>query len=63
MPKASRREIEESFDREGYILDEEDEALLRHVLLEDQNPQGLHRGGRKDEIDAEEDNYLHEFQR
>lgn len=49
MPKASEREIEESFDREGMIPDEEDIALLEHVLLEDQAPQGLHRGGRKDD--------------
>lgn len=52
MPKLSEREIEESFDREGMVPDEEDEALMRHVLLDDAPPQGLHRGGRKDEEDA-----------
>lgn len=51
MPKASESEIEESYDREGLTFDEEDEALLRHVLLDDAPPQGLHRGGRKDESD------------
>jgi hypothetical protein len=59
MPKASAREIEESYDREGWIPDEEDEALIRHVLLDDEPPQGLHRGGRKDELDVEEDNHLY----
>ena len=62
MPKASEREIDESYDREGMILDEEDEALLRHVLLDDAPPQGLHQGGRKD-VSAQEDDYLHRFQR
>lgn len=57
MPKASEREIEESYDREGMIPDEEDIALLEHVLLEDQRPQGLHQRGRKDEY-AQEDDYL-----
>jgi hypothetical protein len=57
MPKASAREIEESFDRVGMVPDEEDEALIRHVLLDDEPPQGLHRWGRKD-LSAEEDDYL-----
>lgn len=58
MPKASEHEIEESYDREGMIPDEEDEALIRHVLLEDQGPpQGLHQGGRKEER-AQEDDYV-----
>jgi hypothetical protein len=49
MPKLSEREIDDSFDRAGMILDEEDIALLEHVLLDDQRPpQGLHQGGRKD---------------
>ena len=58
MPKASKKEIEESFDREGIVLDEEDEALLDHIFREDEPPQGLHRGGRKDETFAEEDDHL-----
>ena len=47
MPKPSEREIDESYDREGLVLDEEDIGLLRHVLLDDEPPQGLHQGGRK----------------
>lgn len=52
MPKPSEREIDESYDREGLNLDEEDEALLRHIFLEDAPPQGLHRGGVKEVEDA-----------
>lgn len=59
MPRPSEREIEESYDRVGMIPDEEDEALLRHVLLDDEPPQGLHRGGRKDFEYAEEDGYIY----
>lgn len=51
MPKPSEREIYESYEREGLILDEEDLALLNHVLFDDAPPQGLHRGGRKDVSD------------
>jgi hypothetical protein len=45
MPKPTEHEIDESYDRAGYGFDPEDEALLRHVLLDDEPPQGLHRGG------------------
>lgn len=45
MPRPSEREIDESYDRLGLTPDEEDEALLRHVLLDDEPPQGLHREG------------------
>ena len=48
MPRPSEREIEESYDRMGLVPDEEDEALIRHIFLEDAPPQGLHQGGRKD---------------
>jgi len=48
MAKVSEREIEESYEREGMVPDEEDEALLRHVLLDDEPRQGLHRWGDKD---------------
>lgn len=47
MPRPSEREIDESFDRAGYDYDPDGEALLRHVLLDDELPQGLHRGGLK----------------
>lgn len=47
MPKPKEKEIEESYDRLGIIPDEEDEALFRHVLLDDQPRQGLHRHGDK----------------
>lgn len=63
MPKPSKREIDESYDREGLILDEEDEALLRHVLLEDALPQGLHRRGMKEVEYAQKDDYVRGFQR
>lgn len=56
MPKASDREIEESLDREGAILDDEDHALIDHILNDDGlPPQGLHQQGWKDPLDAEED--------
>jgi len=45
MPRPSDREIEESFDRMGMVPDAEDDALIRHVLLDDVPPQGLHRHG------------------
>ena len=47
MARLSNREIDESWDRAGYGYDPEDEDLLRHVLLDDEPPQGLHRGGYK----------------
>lgn len=50
MPRPSDIEIEESFERStgyGYVLDSEDDALLRHVLRDDEPPQGLHRQGFK----------------
>ena len=50
MPRPSDKEIEESFERAtgyGLSLDSEDEALLRHVLLDDEPRQGLHRHGDK----------------
>lgn len=47
MARPSEREIEESWDRAGYGYDPEDEDLLRHVLLDDETPQGLHRQGFK----------------
>jgi hypothetical protein len=62
MPKPSQREIDESYDREGLVLDSQDEALLQHVLLEDQLPQGLHQQGARKIANAEEDNYLYELQ-
>lgn len=37
--------IDESYDRTYGLPDEEDEALLRHVLLDDEPRQGLHRHG------------------
>ena len=59
MPRPSEHEIEESYDREGLILDDEDYALLDHIFNEDGNPpQGLHQGGRK-ESSAQEDDYVH----
>jgi hypothetical protein len=58
MPRPSEHEIEESYDREGLVFDEEDEALIRHVLLNDAPRQGLHRHGDKDPLDVKEDNYL-----
>lgn len=57
MPKPSEREIEESYDREGWILDDQDLDLLNHIFNEDTPPQGLHQGGRKD-IRAQEDDYV-----
>lgn len=47
MPKPSEREIEESYDRVYGLPDEEDEALVRHVLLDDKPRQGLHQYGDK----------------
>lgn len=41
MTRLSPRELEEQFE----LADEEDEALIRHVLLDDEPPQGLHRQG------------------
>lgn len=57
MPKPSEREIEESYDREGLLLDDEDLALINHIFNDDAPPQGLHQGGRKD-IRAQEDDYV-----
>lgn len=48
MSRPSPDEIEASFERAtgyGLTLDSEDEALIRHVLMNDDPPQGLHRGG------------------
>lgn len=45
MPRPSDREIDESYDRVYGLPDEEDEALVRHVLLDDKPRQGLHRCG------------------
>jgi hypothetical protein len=56
MPKPTEREIDESYDREGFGFDKEDEALLRHIFLDDAPPQGLHQGGSKSR--AQEDDYL-----
>lgn len=47
MPKPNQREIEESYNRTYGLPDEEDEDLVRHVLLDDQPRQGLHRHGDK----------------
>jgi hypothetical protein len=47
MPKPNEREIEESYDRVYGLPDEEDDSLLRHVLLDDEPRQGLHRYGDK----------------
>lgn len=55
MPKPTDREITESYDRVFGLPDEEDEALLRHVLLEDEPPQGLHRGGWQEDPEEWED--------
>lgn len=54
MPRPSEKEIDESYDRLGLILDEEDEALLRHVLLDDEPRQGLHQHGDRKEGDHEQ---------
>lgn len=48
MPRPTDREIEESYDRTYGLPDEEDESLLRHVLLDDAPRQGLHQFGDKD---------------
>jgi hypothetical protein len=51
VARPSDKEIEESFERAtgyGLSLDSEDEALLRHVLLDDEPRQGLHQHGDKD---------------
>lgn len=47
MPRPTEAEIEESYERSGRgTPDAEDMALIRHVLcLDDEPPQGLHRGG------------------
>lgn len=45
MPRPTEREIETSYERLGLVPDAEDEALIRHVLMDDEPPQGLHRGG------------------
>lgn len=47
MPKPNEKEIDESYDRVYGLPDEEDEALLRHVFLEDAPRQGLHQHGDK----------------
>lgn len=47
MPRPSEREIHDSYEREGLVFDKEDEALLRHIFLEDTPPQGLHQEGVK----------------
>lgn len=50
MPRPSEREIDESYDRAYGLPDEEDEALLCHVLLDDAPRQGLHQhGDRRDD--------------
>jgi hypothetical protein len=51
MPKPNDREIDESYDRTYGWPDEEDEALLRHVLLDDEPRQGLHRHGDREPSD------------
>lgn len=55
MPKPSQHEIEESYDRLGLIPDEEDEALIRHVMCNDEPRQGLHQHGdtRRTEVEDE----------
>jgi hypothetical protein len=59
MPRPSEREIDESYDRAGYGYDPEDEALLMHVLGDDEPPQGLHQHGFKR---TEEDFWIeHEY--
>lgn len=46
MPRPSEREIDESYERYGTgTPDEQDEALLRHALLDDEPRQGLHQHG------------------
>jgi hypothetical protein len=45
LPRPNEREIDESFDRVGLMPDEEDDALFRHVFLDDAPRQGLHRHG------------------
>lgn len=61
MPRMSDREIREEL---GQYFDEEDDALIRHVLCEDEIPQGLHRGGMKpDTIRAIEHGYDPELER
>lgn len=57
MPRPSEREIDESYEREGLIFDEEDAALMNHIFNDDAPPQGLHQGGRK-ETSAQEDDYV-----
>lgn len=48
MAKVTQREIEESYDRAGWLADDEDLALIRHVSGDDERPpQGLHQGGYK----------------
>lgn len=59
MPRPSEREIHESYDREGLVFDQQDEDLLRHVLLEDASPQGLHQGKKGRIVNAEENNYVY----
>lgn len=59
MARVSEREIDESYDRAGFRLDEEDYALLDHIFNEDTPPQGLHQQGWKDTTRAQEDDYVH----
>jgi hypothetical protein len=61
MPRPSDRDILESYDREGLLLDEEDIALFNHVFNDDAPPQGLHQGGRKD-LSAQEDDHVRGLQ-
>lgn len=53
MPRATEKEIDESFDREGLMLDDEDYAFLHHILLDDAPRQGLHQFGDVREEDIE----------
>lgn len=61
MPKPSKHEIDESYSREGLDFDEEDEALLRHIFLDDAPPQGLHQRGVVKSV--KKDDSLQRFQR
>jgi len=48
MPRPNEHEIEESYERSGAgVPDEEDEALLRHIFEDDGPRQGLHQHGDK----------------
>lgn len=53
MPRPTEREIDDSYDREGLILDDQDLDLLHHVFTDDAPRQGLHQHG--DWKDSEED--------